>query len=548
MINPYIYLEKDDYDFFNMFDLNNIENSFFNVQEKYGKDVATVGLKILKDPYFSALYLKNRSIDFLYKSGFFIDDIPLNYNKHENITFLTSNLDKVIFNKNKSNPSLKNIVLLSTGGFSPIHEGHLSLFEQTHDYLKSKFNILGWFVSPSHDLYVDNKYQGSAKMHIEKRNFLIQNLCKDHPYLELEQFEANFCEFELNFTEVANRLKKYLNFYLKDDIEICYVFGSDNYLFYNAFLDKDLSCCIERPNKEISNPFTSEKNFYLPSKFKTNISSTEIRKNFSFPEIEYPSSYFYGIRDDGLESISNFKMKKNKYNSFFKEFVSIIKEYLPNNPIIETISLKKQKKYVKKLKIKNTISCDIHIKGKYNLEISRLFKICEKQEKPLHIISRRNTSIPYIPKGQYTLIEDDSVSGNTIKSINSLLNPNNVYINDYIFLTKVNNKNFFDVIDIRDFIVGAKNSGLYVSFIDTNIRVPYLEPYVNLNSRASIKITRQKEFSKKIWILNKKLYSQLDKNLKLKNLSEDFQLLMIKQGFSLNDYIQDIFDYHINML
>lgn len=549
MINPYIYLEKDDYNFFEMFDLNNLEESYYKVVELYGDNVALVGFKILKDPYFSILYKNNRSINLLYQSGFFIDDVPINYNKHKNITFVTSNLDKIICNKSKSNKKLKNIVLISTGGFSPVHDGHISLFEQAHEYLKNDFNILGWFLSPSHDLYVDNKYNGTAKMHIEKRNFLIQELCIDHPYLELEQFEANFCEYELNFTEVVDRFKKYIQFYLNEDIEVCYVFGSDNYYFYNAFLNKGLSCCIERPNKKISEPFISDNNYYLPSKFEENISSSEIRKNFLFQNKNYPASYHYGIRDDGLQSLPVYSnMSKYKYNLFLNKFISILKEYLPNNPNIELISLKKQKKYIKDFELKNTISCDIHIKGNYNLEISRLFKITNIQNKPIKVVQRKNKLFPNIPEGNYTLIEDDTVSGNTIKLINNLLNPKNVFIDNYIFLTRINNKDFFDVIDIRDFIIGANNSGLYVSFFNEYIRVPYLEPYVNLNSRANIILGKQKEFSKKIYQLNKEFYSSLNKNIKLKDLSSDFQILMLKQGFSLNDYILNILDYHINML
>ena len=47
---------------------------------------------------------------------------------------------------------LKNIILVTTGGFSPIHEGHLHTLNIAKKELEKKgYHIAGGYLSPSHE-------------------------------------------------------------------------------------------------------------------------------------------------------------------------------------------------------------------------------------------------------------------------------------------------------------------------------------------------------------------------------------------------------------
>jgi hypothetical protein len=62
------------------------------------------------------------------------------------------------------------IVLLSTGALNPVHLGHVSAMERAREYLNyAGYNVVGGFMSPTHDDYVGPKMQsqvGRACYHV----------------------------------------------------------------------------------------------------------------------------------------------------------------------------------------------------------------------------------------------------------------------------------------------------------------------------------------------------------------------------------------------
>jgi len=52
------------------------------------------------------------------------------------------------------------IVLLSTGALNPLHRGHINAMQRARDHLLSlHLNVIGGFLSPTHDDYVKPKMQ-----------------------------------------------------------------------------------------------------------------------------------------------------------------------------------------------------------------------------------------------------------------------------------------------------------------------------------------------------------------------------------------------------
>ena len=205
------------------------------------------------------------------------------------------------------------------------------------------------------------------------------------------------------------------------------------------------------------------------------------------------------------------------------------------------------------LKDKKTISLDSYFNGTYNLSISREFDISSPQFHYNRMLSRSGLppleeQIKIIKSGEYTLVDDDSVSGSTLKSVKALL-PKDIKINDIFLLSSLLKEKYFDVVDLRDFIVGANNSGLVTKLPNrTIVRSPYMLPYVNLSTRASIHPDSQMEFSINLWKLNLEFYKSLKVKIKLKDLNNSVYLLMKSIGFKDENTLEDICQWHLTSL
>ena len=211
----------------------------------------------------------------------------------------------------------------------------------------------------------------------------------------------------------------------------------------------------------------------------------------------------------------------------------------------------------KKLKcagLSKTISLDNFYLGDFQLKIGRLFEVSDLQDSCLRLVERPfslslEKQLNQIEKGKYILVDDDSVSGQTVRKIKDLLKKHGITIEKEFFLSSVVEDKFYDVVDMRDFIVGAKEAGLIVRLNkELNCRMPYVFPYVNLNRRANIACEKEREFSLKIWKLNYKFYSDICPELKLKEVDQSFRIAMQIIGYNDEDKITQICLDHIKML
>lgn len=530
--------------------INEVNNTYYNLLKKTKKQ--RLAWKVLRDPYYSRVYKKYKNIDIVKRAGFFedkLEDYEINYKLNLHTTPLNKVKEHLKINSHEP------VVLLSTGAFNPLHEGHIHMLEIAKQELISRgLNVVGGFLSVCHDDYVQNKTNNSDSAF--KRVYDSQIKVENSEWIAIDTYESLYMPTTINFTENIERLKRYIKRWLNIDVQIAYVCGGDNAEFAYCF-DNELFVCIDREIlheqfQVVKKLFKCENILFLDNNESTfHHSSSKIRN-------KTPCEGDYLIRNEGdlpfmyLEKTYSKSTIINAQKIFIRELKEIIHSVLPNINI-RIINLSEQKVLTnKKYSSCQTISLDSYYQGDYNIRASRIFALSDCQVSSMFYhgwdTSIKN-QIQKIPKGKYVLIDDDCITGNTIKRILNEF-PLNVNIKDiYMMNTPYLRGNLVDIVDCRDFLLGADNGGLAV-FIDNEniVRFPYTMPYISLYDRASIPLKKQKEFSIQIWKINQKFFESIDKNIKLKDLNENTKKIMNYVGFRNEDKVVEICKWHIRQL
>lgn len=127
--------------------------------------------------------------------------------------------------------------------------------------------------------------------------------------------------------------------------------------------------------------------------------------------------------------------------------------------------------------------------------------------------------------------------------------PERINIEQIYLLASMLNEKIFDIVDLRDFIIGVQNGGLVVKLPNGEAaRAPYMLPYVCLKTRATISASKEMEISIKLWEMNKEFYQEIGGNITLARTDNGFKKLMNYIGFDDNTLLVDICDWHIRKL
>ncbi len=404
----------------------------------------------------------------------------------------------------------KKAIIVTTGSFSPVHDGHIMAMELAKDYVqKLGYEVVQGVISLSHDIYVSVKNGGIAKQHVGNRTQQVYEKIKNIHWLTVDRFEGEFVSCPLNFSTVIERVKKYYEYHVHEKVKIFYVFGSDNKNFIHAFNNQqEYDCiCIQRNFEDLVHLKEEFKNnqqiHFIDNKNESGgYSSTKIRneQNIKKKSKVKNNDGNYIIRVDDIDPL------------FFQEFQAIIKKYIKNplrifklnlndfihinNEPTQFISLDKEiNKNIDKFKQKI-----------YPLDVSRIFLLCDSQYKAIKISSVKgglDEQIKKIPSGHYQLIDDDSITGYTIEQVKKELMKKDIHITGLELIVNKISDNIFDIIDAKDFYFDDEH-GLAVSFLEKELRFPYIFPFVNLTQRASIEVNEQISFSLEILYLNQK--------------------------------------------
>lgn len=143
-------------------------------------------------------------------------------------------------------------IILTTGSFNPVHNGHLDMMEQGKLAVEANGGfVLGGYISPSHDLYVGSKLRKEA-LSAKHRLHLCELATQDSDWMMADGWEALEVQYPVNFTDVIVHLEQYISAHVvtHKPIHIVYVFGSDHTRFGLTFVQRGKAVCLNRPGYE----------------------------------------------------------------------------------------------------------------------------------------------------------------------------------------------------------------------------------------------------------------------------------------------------------
>lgn len=382
------------------------------------------------------------------------------------------------------------VVLLATGGFCPVHEGHLAMMQAARAAATNAgFTVIGGYLSPGHDDYVRLKC-GAEAIPASIRLEQCAAAAATTGWLSVDSWEALHRRVAVNYTDVVARLRHYLRTHVDARIDVLYVGGGDNARFAQAF-QNDAGCVIvERPGAERevekwrarlgANPRV------LWAKAESTASSRGLRGGAPWSGV----SHGLVVRRDDARAVRTLGVDLRAFQDF-------LLAALPPARVVEPGIMPARA---------GTISLDHYTAAEHTLKVSRLFALGGHQllgHVPRPGAAAIEAQIAAIPDGEYTLVDDDRMSGGTLAAVMAMLPPRIRIMKTELMVEPRPGE---DVLDSRDFLVGSDEGGLVVELPDGSIgRAPYLLPYVDPSARASVPEARA--FSRMLWNANARIFA-----------------------------------------
>jgi hypothetical protein len=215
---------------------------------------------------------------------------------------------------------------------------------------------------------------------------------------------------------------------------------------------------------------------------------------------------------------------EERYSAFIKGLIDVL------NPCYRSIRLQHPSAPVLPCP---AISLDPLVPMEYNLAISRIF-----EPGGLELIGHGarpgspelSQQLQSIPEGSFYLVDDDVVTGETLKAVRALLQGQQ--------LLGVVGESEEEVLDARDFLLGSKDGGLVIQLKVGLGRAPYLLPFVELGSRASIPGKKVMEVSAAIWDLNRQFFQGSGRQIQ--QLPPSTQAVLVQSGFSKSLEVEEL--------
>lgn len=554
--------------------------------------------KALTDPFYAAV-VKHFGAEHLSDAGFFDDGSPVGYDVTLEVDdrLLVTPLGKIRYAIQRRNDDreARYAVLVTSGAFCPIHNGHLQMMESARcEAERQGWDVVGGFFAPDHDGYVSVKC-GDEALSAAQRVHLAQVATAESDWLAADPWAALYVDRAINFTDIVRRLTRYLRCHLRATIEVMFVCGADNYGFRKAFVEQGHLIVVPRGGNEISRDpssrVTSSSRVLIAGEHLPNqIASRTVRQGrlgdlppkvstefVKFTRQEALESVRILVRDEGEWSVVPWKERvgtalgiaQRMFAGELREIISgSFRSGFPASVVeVASIPLADQSEVVRTV-IESyavpTISLDACIEGHYKLALSRQFEVTSGER--CHGLFARPggaelaQQIDRIPSGSYVLMDDDVATGATIRSLCSLL-PSRITIQGILSAQEVYTKEslhtvestdssrLVDVVDLRDFLVGSREGGLVVRLPNGTIaRTPYLLPYVQLSRRMSLPPDEELKFSRAVWELNRHFFDSLPAALSVGDCSEAFQNLAMYIGFTAETTMVEFCQWHLVQL
>jgi NAD+ synthetase len=551
-----------------------VDRAYREAKQRGEGDELRLPWKVLRDPFYGRLSGLLTTPEALDEAGFFDDggELPDAKDPRDDPTWWVTPLGPIEeqLRATAHLPASKpRVVLLSTGAYCPIHEGHVRILELAREALERQGAVvLGGYLSPSHDRYVQQKC-GTANPGAARRVWLCEEALRGHRWLRVDPWESLHAEVPLNFTEVIDRLERFLSFRLKTvlPVRVAYVFGGDNARFALSFALRGRGVCVARPGHEATlaryrdHPLLRENPRVLFAEAREaalSASSTRVREQGETGHIpeqarrlwtswsERRSSGASGalrllLRDEGAWSLEPWMQGRDpdktlrSWEAFLVGLQRAFREAFQGSErslVIEGMTLAEQRRRVAEVTAgRPVISLDPCIEGDFNLGISRVFPVAGGEDevrweaRPGEDLERQLNAIR---PGAYLLLDDDTASGETRARAVKLLESRGIQLLDFLtsaaLTARPGPEEAVEICDARDFLAGSRGGGLVVSLPGGERgRVPYALPYARPSRRASIPPEQEARFSRAVWELNVVFFSGVFPPIRVKDASPSFQ-------------------------
>ena len=235
----------------------------------------------------------------------------------------------------------------------------------------------------------------------------------------------------------------------------------------------------------------------------------------------------YLLRDDRDIALQQWRLKYNRkqldesYTQFFKSLQEIIYLYTGVGTFI--VDYKWQIEFLKNLSVHHPLlNLDwlTYTPGQFYYSVSRVFEMFDIQARPLYFTQNAREAIPLpsiaLEPGHYIYVDDDIASGSTYRYVREKLSLQRVQIVGCINLAQAYcdyqgaQVNIYDILDPRDFLIGAHTGGLVCQWREGQVRVPYLSPWVNLETRARVAKNKCQDFTRAVIEANLQFFTAND--------------------------------------
>lgn len=226
---------------------------------------------VLNDPYYSLMYARMlpelghlETVKKLIQAGCFDDFVESRFEYPTHFLSAPYAQVKSLYDSaQRSDDKTRKAIIISTGSYDPLHEGHLETVVLAKEHIESigHNKVIAGFVSSSHDTYVRRKNPGGVVDYQRVHNNVVFAEASKHSnpvqWIFHDDWETLGINHSLNFTDAIAYISHMVATYVGNDIDVYYVFGSDNAGFAMAFdhnrQELAKAICIGRPGYALSN-------------------------------------------------------------------------------------------------------------------------------------------------------------------------------------------------------------------------------------------------------------------------------------------------------
>jgi nicotinic acid mononucleotide adenylyltransferase len=444
------------------------------------------------------------------------------------------------------------VVLLSTGGFFPVHRGHLEMMERARDAATAAgWSVVGGYVSPAHDDYIRLKC-GSVPVGVSQRLARAEQAIAATGWLSIDPWEALGRRVAVNYTDVTARLEAYLRAHVDDEIEVAFVCGGDNARFALAFAALGRAIVVGRPGSEQEVARWRGDPRVRPNRAILWAEGVEPGASRDLRPVRWPEedAARLSLRLEDPRAVATLGLGAASWRTFQVAVQRELGALVPLETVrVEPRSVANETR---------TISLDPMLPGTVDLGVSRLFDlgghrphghVARPDDEPVDVQCAR------IPAGEWTLRDDDRATGSTVDFVASRLRADVVLVattfvvdpRERVDLEGGPSAGRVEIADSRDFLLGADHGGLVVALPDGSVgRAPYLLPYVDPAVRCGLPATVARSLSLALWQAQAEVFAST--TLCVHDLPGPAQRTMRLAGHAPGARLADVCRHHAAVL